>query len=67
MNITKELLQAQLGQAIERRDELAGKLNAQIGAINQLHNLILLLDLPEAVPTDPKPLPSGGAKAGNGG
>ena len=53
MTLTKELLAAQLTQAMSRRDEIAASLNAQIGAINQLQNLLQVLELPE--PASAKP------------
>ena len=47
MTISKQLLEAHLSLAFQKRDELHAQLNAQIGAVNALQELIRIADLPD--------------------
>lgn len=53
MHLTKPLLLAKRQLALATRDELAAKLNAQVGVIETLDHLLAILDQPEPPPENP--------------
>lgn len=64
MTITRELLEAQRSQYLAEKDQLVGQVNARVGAINVIDQMLAVLDQPDTPqPPAEKKAPAANAAA----